>query len=58
MATAPTDTTIPSAFEPPVPRAEWTVADLLDQLGGIPPERVHSDPGPRYGDGKGRHRDG
>ncbi len=46
MATAPTDTTVHPAFEPPVPRAEWTVADLLDQLGGIPAARVHMTPYP------------
>ncbi len=46
MATTPTDTTFDIAFEPPVQRAQWTVADLLDQLGGIPPERVHLTPTP------------
>ena len=46
MATIPTDTTFSPALEPPVPRAERTVADLLDQLGGIPPERVHMTPWP------------
>ncbi len=47
MATSSTDTLAQSAIPIPVPRSEWTVADLLDQLGGIPPERVHLTPGPR-----------
>ena len=46
MASIPADTTIYPVFEPPLPRAEWTVADLLDQLGGIPPERVRLVPPP------------
>ncbi len=46
MATIPTDTTFDPTFEPPVHRADWTVADLLDQLGGIPPERVLMTPVP------------
>ncbi len=46
MATIPSDTTVHPEFEPPVQRAEWTVADLLDQLGGIPPERVLLVPAP------------
>jgi len=46
MATISTDTTIPAALSPPLPRTDWTVADLLDQLGGIPPERVRMTPYP------------
>jgi len=46
MATTPTDTTGRPAFEPPLPRSQWTVADLLEQLGGIPPKRVHLTPVP------------
>jgi Uma2 family endonuclease len=30
----------------PLPPPDWTVADLLDQLGGIPPERVRMTPFP------------
>lgn len=30
----------------PLPLTDWTVADLLDQLGGIPPERVRMTPCP------------
>lgn len=30
----------------PPPPTDWTVADLLDQLGGIPPERVRMTPWP------------
>ena len=30
----------------PPPPTDWTVADLLDQLGGIPPERVRMTPFP------------
>ncbi len=44
MATVTPDTAIPSAV--PLPPADWTVADLLDQLGGIPPERVRMTPYP------------
>jgi hypothetical protein len=46
MASTPTDTTVHPTFGSPIQRAEWTVADLLDQLGGIPPERVHLTPAP------------
>ncbi len=46
MATIPTDITTPTVPDPPVMRAEWTVAALLDQLGGIPPERVLMKPCP------------
>jgi Uma2 family endonuclease len=46
MATMPFDTTIPSAFPPLSHPPDWTVADLLDQLGGIPPERVRMTPWP------------
>ena len=46
MSTIPTEATIPAAI-PPLPQPpDWTVADLLDQLGGIPPERVHMTPHP------------
>ena len=44
--TTPTDITTPTVLDPPVVRAEWTVAALLDQLGGIPPERVLMKPYP------------
>jgi Uma2 family endonuclease len=46
MATIPTEIATPTALDPPVVRAEWTVAALLDQLGGIPPERVLMKPYP------------
>jgi Uma2 family endonuclease len=46
MATISTDTTLYPAFEPALQRAGWTVADLLDQLGDIPPQRVHLTPPP------------
>ena len=46
MATSSTDTIAQSAIPIPVPRTEWTVAQLLDQFGGVPPERVHLAPVP------------
>jgi Uma2 family endonuclease len=44
MATVTPETAIPPVV--PLPPTDWTVADLLDQLGGIPPERVHMTPYP------------
>src|SRR5580700_9258186 len=46
MATISTDTLTSTAFQPAVQPADWTVAVLLDQLGGVPPERVHMTPYP------------
>ena len=46
MAAIPTDITTPTLADPTVVRAEWTVAALLDQLGGVPPERVYMKPYP------------
>jgi Uma2 family endonuclease len=47
MATISIDTTTPIEFQPSPPSwAPWTVADLLDQLGGIPAARVHMKPYP------------
>ncbi len=46
MTTILTDTATPSVFSPPLPPPDGTVADLLDQLGGIPPERVRMMPYP------------
>ena len=44
MATVTPETAMPPAV--PLPPTDWTVADLLDQLGGIPPERVRMTPTP------------
>ncbi len=46
MTSIATDTSLFATFVPPQSPAEWTVADLLDQLGGIPPERVMLTPAP------------
>ncbi len=46
MSTIPTEATIP-ADVPLLPQPpDWTVADLLDQLGGISPKRVRMTPYP------------
>ncbi len=38
--------TIPSDFPPFFPEPDWTIASLLDQLGGISPQRVRMKPFP------------